>query len=222
MEKFNEGLDVLISLLEWTNQKQKVADNLSKSAKDHSPVKANVATSKSPDTCMFCSEEHRSSQCPTYVSPKARITVLFKENICLSVVVKDIRLTVAKQRLTVIVVRAHTTHCCVKSRNRNLTNLIPVQNLRKTKHQNPHPPPPPTHTPKSHTTKQSAKPPVDNSVATSSITTQTSACGGGIALSTAMLRLKTRAASNEVNTLRCFFDSGSQKSFIHPEVLKNP
>ena len=75
--------------------------------------------------------------------------------------------------------------------------------------------PNPSPLPKSCTTKQSAKP-----VTTSSITTQTSACGGGIALPTAMLRLKTRATSNEVNTLRCFFDSGSQKSFILPEVLK--
>ena len=59
-----------------------------------------------------------------------------------------------------------------------------------------------------------------NSVASSRITTQASACGGEIALPTAMLRLKTRIQSNEVSTVRCFFDSGSQKSFVHPEVLK--
>ena len=44
--------------------------------------------------------------------------------------------------------------------------------------------------------------------------------GGGTALPTTILRLKTRVSSNVVNTIRCFFDSGSQKSFIHPKVLK--
>ena len=43
---------------------------------------------------------------------------------------------------------------------------------------------------------------------------------GGTALPTAILRLKTRVSSKVVNTVRCFFDSRSQKSFIHPKVLK--
>ena len=83
LEEFDEGLDVLISLLEGTNLKQRATENTTKPVKDTSSVKSNVAITKSTDTCMFCSEEHRSSRCPTYVSPEARRTVLFKENRCL-------------------------------------------------------------------------------------------------------------------------------------------
>ena len=83
LEEFDEGLDVLISLLEGTNLKQRATENTTKPVKDTSSVKSKVTITKSTDTCMFCSEEHRSLRCPTYVSPEARRTVLFKENRCL-------------------------------------------------------------------------------------------------------------------------------------------
>ena len=83
LKEFDEGLDVLITLLEGTNLKQWATENTTKPVKDTSSVKSNVAITKSTGTCMFCSEEHRSSRCPTYVSPEAKRTVLFKENRCL-------------------------------------------------------------------------------------------------------------------------------------------
>ena len=48
-----------------------------------------------------------------------------------------------------------------------------------------------------------------HSVITSRMSTLASNGGGGTALLTAILRLKTRVSSKVVNTVRCFFDSGS-------------
>ena len=213
LEEFDEGLDVLISLLEGTNLKQRATENTTKPVKDTSSVKSNAAITKSTDTCTFCSEEHHSSRCPTYVSPEARRTVLFKKNRCLKCCCKGHKANMCKTKVHCYNCKgSHHTLLCQGSKPKSETS----DSTSKPKH---------TTTPNPTSIKNPAnEQPLNqlktHSVITSRMSTLASNGGGGTALPTAILRLKTRVSSKVVNTVRCFFDSGSQKSFIHPKVLK--
>ena len=44
---------------------------------------------------------------------------------------------------------------------------------------------------------------------------------GGVALHTALVRIHTRAKGKKLTSVRTFFDSGSQCSFIHPDLVKD-
>ena len=213
LEEFNEGLDVLISILEGSNLKQKTTENTTKIVKDNSSVKSNVAITKSTDTCMFCSEEHRPSRCPTYVSPEARKAVLFKENRCLKCCRKGHKANSCKTKVHCYNCKgSHHTLLCQNSKpksDQSDSNSKPKDDTNPTPASSTKP-----------TADQSVKRLDTHSVITSRISTLASSCSGSIALPTAILRLKTRVLSNVTNTVRCFFDSGSQKSFIHPKVLE--
>ena len=213
LEEFDEGLDVLISLLEGTNLKQRATESTTKPVKDTSLVKSNVAITKSTDTCMFCSEEHRSSRCPTYVSPEARRTVLFKENRCLKCCRKGHKANMCKTKVHCYNCKgSHHTLLCKGSKPKS-DSSDSTSKPKDTTTQNPP-------SIKNSATEQPVNQLETHSVITSRVSTLASNGGGGTALPTAILRLKTRVPSNVVNTVRCFFDSGSQKSFIHPKVLK--
>ena len=43
---------------------------------------------------------------------------------------------------------------------------------------------------------------------------------GGTALPTAMLTVKSNVKGHKSHVIRCFFDTGSQRSFVHPEVME--
>ena len=213
LEEFDEGLDVLISLLEGTNLKQRATESTTKPVKDTSLVKSNVAITKSTDTCMFCSEEHRSSRCPTYVSPEARRTVLFKENRCLKCCRKGHKANMCKTKVHCYNCKgSHHTLLCKGSKPKS-DSSDSTSKPKDTTTQNPP-------SIKNSANEQPVNQLETHSVITSRVSTLASNGGGGTALPTAILRLKTRVPSNVVNTVRCFFDSGSQKSFIHPKVLK--
>ena len=213
LEEFDEGLGVLISLLEGTNLKQRATENTTKPVKDTSTVKSNVAITKSTDTCMFCSEEHRSSRCPTYVSPEARRTVLFKENRCLKCCCKGHKANMCKTKVHCYNCKgSHHTLLCKGSKPKS-DSPDSTSKPKDTTTQNPP-------SIKNSANEQPINQLETHSVITSRVSTLASNGGGGTALPTAILRLKTRVSSNVVNTVRCFFDSGSQKSFIHPKVLK--
>ena len=213
LEEFDEGLDVLISLLEGTNLKQRATENTTKPVKDTSSVKSNVAITKSTDTCMFCSEEHRSSRCPTYVSPEARRTVLFKENRCLKCCCKGHKANMCKTKVHCYNCKgSHHTLLCKGSKPKS-DSSDSTSKPKDTTTQNPT-------SIKNPANEQPVNQLETHSVITSRMSTLASNGGGGTALPTAILRLKTRVSFNVVNTVRCFFDSGSQKSFIHPKVLK--
>ena len=213
LEEFDEGLDGLISLLEGTNLKQRANENMTKPVKDTSTVKSNVAITKSTDTCMFCSEEHRSSRCPTYVSPEARRTVLFKENRCLKCCRKGHKTNMCKTKVHCYNCKgSHHTLLCKGSKPKS-DSSDSTSKPKDTTTQNPP-------SIKNSANEQPVNQLETHSVITSRVSTLASNGGGGTALPTAILRLKTRVSSNVVNIVRCFFDSGSQKSFIHPKVLK--
>ena len=74
-----------------------------------------------------------------------------------------------------------------------------------------------TERPTVQTTASTEQP--SDSVNNINVSTTTIASSGGIALPTALLRVKTKVHDSDSTRIRCFFDSGSQKSFIHPEVL---
>ena len=215
LEEFDEGLDVLISLLEGTNLKQRATESTTKPVKDTSLVKSNVAITKSTDTCMFCSEEHRSSRCPTYVSPETRRTVLFKENRCLKCCRKGHKANMCKTKVHCYNCKgSHHTLLCKGSKPKS-DSSDSTSKPKDTTTQNPP-------SIKNSANEQPVNQLETHSVITSRVSTLASNGGGGTALPTAILRLKTRVPSNVVNTVRCFFDSGSQKSFIHPKVLRGP
>ena len=231
--EFDKSLEVLVNLLENNKSSHKPKDHTAK-LNAESPRKSSVTwsvTTKLKDNCIFCSQEHRSVRCPTYPTPESRKNILFKENRCLKCCRIGHHASDCKATLHCTVCKGfhHTFLCTNSSQSKSKTkgtDKINKGSPQKSTIKSP------THTGQTVNTlsDQRTETPTVQAVAASSEQTSSSVnsvdvranavtSNGGIALPTALLRVKTKVRNSNLTTMRCFFDSGSQKSFIHPEVL---
>ena len=183
---------------------------MSKVDKSSTPSKSgvswSVSSNKNKAPCPFCSQDHPSFRCPTYVTVEARKGALYKEQRCVKCCCKGHHVAECKATL-----KCHnckgTHHSALCSKRKSETKPASSKN---------------THSDTELSTVKTS--PTDtNSVSASSaeIVAHSVSGKGSIALPTTLLRVKTRARDVDSSKICCFFDSGSRRSFVHPAVLQD-
>ena len=201
--------------------------------KESSPHKSKAmwqatTNQQSSGECIFCTELHPSPKCPTFVSVEDRKQCLIKQRRCL---------TCGKMGhyAPSCHVKLRCSHCgghhwtplCYKVATNKVKGASPTvgdnpeigkspssvssRRLEGAKHKKP------------VSTKDS--PPLngkgkDEAVNSQSVAARVGDEQGGTALPTAMLTVKSNVKGHKSHVIRCFFDTGSQRSFVHPEVME--
>ena len=206
-QQLDEGLESLINILEHSaGAKSKEESKDLKSKSSHHGTKHNDSGSKSTATwatnnvkvdksCNFCNQGHYPNRCPTYVTKDERIKRLISMKVCLKCAKPGHFSKDCKSKLN-----------CVICKERHWDGLCP-QSLPKSKQNEQGPSPPPVKTDSPEAVKQSSS---------EDVTVGKVGLSGSVALPTAMVQL---GKGSKVVRARALFDSGSQRSFVHPCVL---
>ena len=229
---FDEGLKVLCELLDTTShhntkrESTKAESHSSKvvsgSSSSHSKLVMQAASSTpannsaSTNVCVFCKEAHLSVQCPTYVTPTDRKNALYQNKRCLKCGGGNHYANSCYRKLS-----------CYRCKGAHWAPLCPIlEKSGKPKKGDPKSlskavsPPSKKGDNNSETEAKASADQTSESVSANPQLVKT-AGNSSVALPTAMVNVKSpkRGQKKQLN-IRCFFDTGAQKSFIHPEVVE--
>ena len=210
-DQFDKALETLIQLLE-NKPVNKPLDHTDRVTRPETPRKSQVSLSTTAHeasnvniTCQFCDQGHYANKCPTYLTVEQRRSALRRKNLCMRCSQKGHYANVCGAKLSCFVCKGnHWIGLCPKTCKQD-TNT----NYKTSSHAYP--------SQVQKTNSGNSKQTVTNKrvvVQTSSDTT------GGVALPTALFKVYPVAKGGSSAPVRCFFDSGSQKSYVHPKVLE--
>ena len=193
--------------------------------------------SKDP-RCHFCEEKHFSSECATYIQVNERKQRLMENRACLRCGNRGHYARDCRRNLRCYNCRGdHWTPLCFKSesktsmvgRNTTQTNTCSKtigvnkqpsssvgQNSRSESHKSTGEGPGSKGGQASGSVNQSGTATVSKSVVTQTVSERPK---GGVALPTARVKILSHGKGYHTQSIRGFFDMGSQKSFIHPDVV---
>ena len=233
-EAFNKGLQVLINLLETTSHNSSKREHAggenhtSKLVSGSSYPKAKLAmqatSSNSPatsasknSTCFFCKEAHPSVKCSTYLTPTGRKNALYQNKRCFKCGGGNHYATNCFRKLS-----------CYRCKGAHWSPLCPT--LEKSgKPKNGDPKSQSKAVPHSQNKKGDnngdsegeASAGVTSQSVTANIQSVKTAGNRSMALPTAVVKVQSHKRRHKKQIqIRCFFDMGAQKSFLHPEVVE--
>ena len=231
---FDETLKVLVDLLESSRSSTNKGDHAEKLKKDSSSPKSKVMWQTTTDqqssvSCDFCAEQHPSHKCPTFVSVDDRKKCLIKQRRCLTCGKKGHYAPSCHVKLKCSQCGSrHWTPLCYKSNTSRVKGSPSSAGSEPFVDASPSPVSPR----RLEGAKAKKSIPVNNSLSEnvkemdytadsqSVVSRVANEQGRGTALPTAMLSVRSRTKGHKGAMIRCFFDTGSQRSFIHPVVMR--
>ena len=209
-------------------------DHAEKLKKDSSSPKSKVMWQTTTDqqssvSCDFCAEQHPSHKCPTFVSVDDRKKYLIKQRRCLTCGKKGHYAPSGHEKLKCSQCGSrHWTPLCYKSSTSKVKGSPSSAGSEPFVDASPSPVSPR----RLEGAKAKKSIPVNNSLpenvkemdhtadSQSVVNRVANEQGRGTALPTAMLSVRSRTKGHKGAVIRCFFDTGSQRSFIHAVVMK--
>ena len=212
-EEFDKALETLVQLLEGSKPLSKESDHAKQVKKSESPGKSNVSWSataapppKSPATCVYCEQSPYSNKCPTYVTLDQRRNVLRSKKLCLKSSKQGHFANDCMFNLHCFICKGnHWIGLCPKAKSDS--SIKPKQ--------------PVSSTPKAMVDDDKTSIDKSSNTSTNGVSVHaTSDRAGGVALPTAIFKVHPMSKDGTSVHIRCFLDSGSQKSFVHLRVLE--
>ena len=219
LDAFDDAMKVLIDLLEASmsskKQPETTKQNMSVSpGAGITPHKTTVFQVTTKVGCAFCDETHYPNKCPTYVTLEQRKNCLMKHGRCFKCGQRGHIARSCPVKLHCFLCKGpHWVGLCPNSCDiaPETTNLHSTSTVSLT-----------APVAKTGGKSKPAGGKMVNTMLNRAVTTNTlkEQRKGGTALPTALLTIKGYTSGNKNKRIRCFFDSGSQKSFLHPQVVQ--